>query len=184
MSCPSHSPRRGHSQGGPSVSGFPGCKRRLRNSLSLSGGHTAGERWGGQSPCLLGAPRPGPPQPARKQPSSQQTIRSLWAERPENPVLKPGPPGSPGHRPDRPPLAWKPAYSPGPSLGEDEQVSRWACGPWRSGRGDRSQGDPFPDGRCGERGRAPRQAAESGAQARIPPQTCTLLRPAGPVSSS
>nr|CAI9700245.1 unnamed protein product [Rangifer tarandus platyrhynchus] len=57
-------------------------------------------------------------QPARKQPSSQQTVLSLWAERPENSVLQPGLPGG-----CRPPLAWKPAHSPGPSLGEDERAS-------------------------------------------------------------
>lgn len=54
MSCPSRSPRCGHSQGGPCVSGFPGYKRRLRDSLSLAGGHTAGERCGELSPSLLG----------------------------------------------------------------------------------------------------------------------------------
>ena len=162
-------PRRGHSQGGPCVSSFPGCKRRLRGSLSRSGGHTAGEWRGGQSPCLLGAPRPDPPQPARKQPSSQQTVLSLWAERPENSVLQPGLPGG-----CRPLLAWKPAYSPAPSLGEDERVSRRACGPLEVGERRPGPGGPIP--RRDTRGMGPGPSSHPTPDLRAPPpcRACLL----------
>lgn len=67
--------------------------------------------------------------PARKQPSSQQTVLSLWVE-PSPPAWAPR---SPGRWPDRPLLAWQPASSPRPSRGEDERVIRWARGPLEVG---------------------------------------------------
>ena len=46
---------------------------------------------------------------------------------------EPSPPARAPRQPDRPPLAWQPASSPGPSRGEDERVIRPARGPLEVG---------------------------------------------------
>lgn len=130
--------------------------------------------------------------PARKQPSSQQTVLSLWVE-PSPPAWAPR---SPGRWPDRPLLAWQPASSPRPSRGEDERVIRWARGPLEVGerrRGARhrgvtllaaAQGTLRPDLTVGE-GQAAAQPPPPRAKRVTTPEAAPLIvfkatKPPGP----
>lgn len=87
-----------------------------------------------------------------------------------NSVLQPGLPGG-----CRPPLAWKPAHSPGPSLGEDERVSRRACGPLEVGERRPGPGGPIP--RRESQGTGPGPQAGSREQGPSPHPTPDLRAP-------